>query len=71
MRRLSVGLLALVLAMAALPMGDRRAHAADSIITNVLHRGTARIAITTGAPPTRFEAEMVGIGDAPRFVGRV
>jgi hypothetical protein len=30
---------------------------ADSILTDVLHRGTVRIAITTGAPPTRFEDE--------------
>src|ERR1700730_17705354 len=53
--RLSVGILALMLAMAALPVGDRRAHAADSILTDVLRRGTVRIAISTGKPPTRFE----------------
>jgi polar amino acid transport system substrate-binding protein len=29
----------------------------DSILTDVLRRGTVRIAITTGAPPTRFEDE--------------
>ena len=57
MKRLSNGVLALMLAMTALPVGDRRAHAADSILTDVLHRGKVRIAITTGAPPTRFEDE--------------
>ena len=57
MKRLSIGVLALMLAIPALPVGDRRAHAADSILTDVLHRGTVRIAITTGAPPTRFEDE--------------
>src|SRR5260370_38548674 len=55
MKRLSIGVLALMLAMAAVPVGDRRAHAADSILADVLHRGRVRIAITTGAPPTRFE----------------
>ena len=58
MKRLSIGILTLMLAIPALPVGDRTAHAADSILTNVLHRGTVRIAITTtGAPPTRFEDE--------------
>jgi ABC-type amino acid transport substrate-binding protein len=57
MKRLSIGVLALMLAIPALPVGDRRAHAADSILTDVVHRGTVRIAITTGAPPTRFEDE--------------
>ena len=33
------------------------AHAADSILTDVLRRGTVRIAISTGNPPTRFEDE--------------
>jgi len=57
MKRLSIGILTLMLAIPASPVGDRTAHAADSILTNVLHRGTVRIAITTGAPPTRFEDE--------------
>jgi polar amino acid transport system substrate-binding protein len=57
MKRLSIGILTLMLAIPALPVGDRTAHAADSILTNVLHRGTVRIAITTGTPPTRFEDE--------------
>jgi polar amino acid transport system substrate-binding protein len=55
--RLSVGILALMLATAALPVGDHGAHAADSILTDVLRRGTVRIAISTGNPPTRFEDE--------------
>jgi polar amino acid transport system substrate-binding protein len=55
--QLSVGILALILAIAALPVGDRGADAADSILTDVLHRGTVRIAISTGNPPTRFEDE--------------
>jgi polar amino acid transport system substrate-binding protein len=55
--RLSVGILTLMLATAALPAGDRGAHAADSILTDVLRRGTVRIAISTGNPPTRFEDE--------------
>jgi ABC-type amino acid transport substrate-binding protein len=55
--RLSVGILTLMLATAALSVGDRETHAADSILTEVLRRGTVRIAITTGAPPTRFEDE--------------
>jgi polar amino acid transport system substrate-binding protein len=53
----SGGILALMLAMAVLPVGDRRAYAADSILTDVLRRGTVRIAISTGNPPTRFEDE--------------
>jgi len=57
MRRLSVGVLALMLAIPALPVGDRGANAADSILTDVLRRGTVRIAISTGNPPTRFEDE--------------
>ena len=55
--RVSVGILTLMLATAALPFGDRGAHAADSILTDVLRRGTVRIAISTGNPPTRFEDE--------------
>ena len=55
--QLSVGILALILAIAALPVGDRGADAADSILTDVLRRGTVRIAISTGNPPTRFEDE--------------
>jgi ABC-type amino acid transport substrate-binding protein len=51
MKRLSIGILTLMLAIPALPVGDRTSHAADSILTNVLHRGTVRMAITTGAPP--------------------
>jgi polar amino acid transport system substrate-binding protein len=55
--QLSVGILALMLAIAALPVGDRGADAADSILTDVVRRGTVRIAISTGNPPTRFEDE--------------
>jgi polar amino acid transport system substrate-binding protein len=55
--QLSVGILALMLAIAALPVGDRGADAADSILTDVLRRGAVRIAISTGNPPTRFEDE--------------
>jgi len=44
--RLSVGILTMMLATAALPFGDRGAHAADSILTDVLRRGTVRIAIS-------------------------
>jgi polar amino acid transport system substrate-binding protein len=55
--QLSVGILALILAIAALPVGDRGADAADSILTDVLRRGAVRIAISTGNPPTRFEDE--------------
>jgi polar amino acid transport system substrate-binding protein len=51
MRRLLVGVLALMLAV------GRVAHAADSILTDVLRRGTVRIAVSLGAPPTRFEDE--------------
>jgi ABC-type amino acid transport substrate-binding protein len=57
MRRPSVGVVLVMLAIAMLSVGDRAAHAADSILTDVLRRGTVRIAITTGAPPTRFEDE--------------
>src|SRR5262245_56698660 len=39
MRRLLRCGLALVLVMAALPTGDRTAHAADSILTEILRRG--------------------------------
>ena len=57
MRRLKGGVLALMLAITELLAGGRGAHAADSILTEVLRRGTVRIAITAGAPPTRFEDE--------------
>jgi len=57
MRRLLVGVLALVLAVAGSLAGGRVAHAADSILTDVLRRGTVRIAVSLGAPPTRFEDE--------------
>src|ERR1700726_3413772 len=43
--------------MRALPTGDRTAHAADSILTEILRRGTVRIAIAVAAPPLRFEDE--------------
>src|SRR5499426_4264806 len=49
--------LALVLVMAALPTGDRTAHAADSILTEILRRGTVRIAIAVATRPLRFEDE--------------
>src|SRR5215467_16209976 len=42
MRRLLRCGLALVLVMAVLPTGDRTAHAADSILTEILRRGTDR-----------------------------
>ena len=57
MRRLLRCGLALVLVMAALPTGDRTAHAADSILTEILRRGTVRIAIAIATPPLRFEDE--------------
>ena len=57
MRRLLGGVLALMLAITELLAGARGAHAADSILTEVLRRGAVRIAITAGAPPTRFEDE--------------
>jgi polar amino acid transport system substrate-binding protein len=57
MRRLSVGVLALMLVIPELLAGGRGAHAADSILIEVLRRGTVRIAISTGNPPTRFEDE--------------
>src|SRR5215471_11472291 len=55
MRRLLRCGLALVLVMAALPTGDRTAHAADSILTEILRRGTVRIAIAVATRPLRFE----------------
>src|SRR5215813_12547158 len=57
MRRLLRCGLALVLVMAALPTGDRTAHAADSILTEILRRGTVRIALVVVVPPLRFEDE--------------
>src|SRR5215471_7351544 len=57
MRRLLRCGLALVLVMAALPTGDRTAHAADSILTEILRRGTVRIALAVVVPPLRFEDE--------------
>jgi len=57
MKRLLVGVLALMVVTAGLLTSDRGAYAADSILTDVLRRGTVRIAISTGAPPTRFEDE--------------
>jgi polar amino acid transport system substrate-binding protein len=57
MRWLLRGGLALVLVMAALLTQDRAAQAADSILTEILRRGTVRIAIVLGAPPIRFEDE--------------
>src|SRR5262245_57367173 len=54
MRRLLRCGLALVLVMAALPTGDRTAHAADSILTEILRRGTVRIAIAVATRPLRF-----------------
>jgi ABC-type amino acid transport substrate-binding protein len=49
--------LALVLVTGALLGSSCPTHAADSILTDVLHRGTVRIATALGAPPTRFEDE--------------
>src|SRR5262249_21522593 len=57
MRWLLRGGWALVLVMAALPTGDRTAHAADSILTEILRRGTVRIAIAVATRPLRFEDE--------------
>src|SRR5262244_1440653 len=57
MRRLLRCGLALVLVMAALPTGDRTAHAADSILTEILRRGTVRIATTVATRPLRFVDE--------------
>lgn len=52
MKRLSVLMLALLLAGAALP-----ARAADSILNDVLRRGTVRIAVNTGNEPRQFTDE--------------
>src|SRR5262249_34902009 len=57
MRRLLRCGLALVLAMAALPPGYRTAHAADSILTEILRRGTVRSATTVATRPLRFVDE--------------
>src|SRR5262244_2323675 len=57
MRRLLRCGVALVLVMAALPTGDRTAHAADSILTEILRRGTIRIATAVATRPLRFEDE--------------
>ena len=57
MRRLFVGVAALMVAMTELLAVGGGAQAADSILTDVLRRGTVRIAISTGNPPTRFEDE--------------
>src|SRR5215471_1746721 len=43
--------------MRRLPTGDRTAHAADSILTEILRRGTVRIALVVVVPPLRFEDE--------------
>src|SRR5215831_10410247 len=51
MRRVFRCGLALVLVMAALPTGDRTAHAADSILTEILRRGTIRIATAVSTRP--------------------
>jgi polar amino acid transport system substrate-binding protein len=55
--RLLVGVPTLMLVTAGLLAGGRGVHAADSILTDVLRRGTVRIAISVGNPPTRFEDE--------------
>src|SRR5215471_15397625 len=57
MRWLLRGGLALVLVMAALLTQDRAAQAADSILTEILRRGTVRIATAVSTRPLRFEDE--------------
>ena len=57
MKRLLAGVLVLMVVAVELPTGGHRAYAADSILTEVLRRGTVRIATALGAPPTRFEDE--------------
>src|SRR5215471_6270413 len=57
MRWLLRGGLALVVVMAALLTQDRAAQAADSILTEILRRGTVRIALAVVLPPLRFEDE--------------
>jgi ABC-type amino acid transport substrate-binding protein len=57
MRRLWVGVLAVMLVTAATLAGSRGTQAADSILTDILRRGTVRIATAMGAPPYRFEDE--------------
>src|SRR5438067_1885092 len=52
MKRVSALILALLLAAAALP-----ARAADSILNDVLRRGTVRIAVNTGNEPRQFADE--------------
>jgi polar amino acid transport system substrate-binding protein len=57
MRRLTAVVLTLMLATVGLLADGRGAHAADSILTDILKRGTVRIATALGAPPYRFEDE--------------
>ena len=52
MKRLSALILALLLAAAALP-----ARSEDSILNDVLRRGTVRIAVNTGNEPRQFADE--------------
>src|SRR5215470_17942797 len=57
MRRLLRCGLALVLVMAALPTGGRTAHAADSVLTDILRRGTIRIATAVSTRPLQYKNE--------------
>jgi polar amino acid transport system substrate-binding protein len=55
--RLWRSVLAILLITTGSLAGVRAAQAADSILTDILKRGTVRIAIAPGAPPYRFEDE--------------
>ena len=57
MRRFSTGLLVLAAVAAAWLGGSWPAIAADSILSEVLHRGSVRIAVTTGNEPRQFVDE--------------
>src|SRR5262245_17811921 len=57
MRRLLRCGLARVRLMPAVPTGDPTAHAAASILTEILRRGTVLIAIAVATRPLRFEDE--------------
>ncbi len=57
MRRFSITVLVLAALAAMLPAGLRPAMAADSILSDVLHRGSVRIAVNTGNEPRQFADE--------------
>jgi polar amino acid transport system substrate-binding protein len=57
MERLSTGLLVLAAVAASWLGGSLSATAADGILAEVLHRGSVRIAVTTGNEPRQFVDE--------------